>query len=357
MSITKGISVILLSYQEEENLKILLPQIIDNLEKLKEEYEILVIDTQKPLDNTQSVCNQYHCKYINQEWPHFAGAFKTGIKYAQKEKFLIMDSDGSHNPDTIPELNKMFKENSCDVVIGSRYVEGGKTNDKIVSICMSRILNTVFRICLGIKAKDISTDYRMYDTAQLKRVVLTNNNYDVLQEVLLKMKLENPELKIGEVPITFNKRLFGESKRQLVPFIIDYIKSLFRLTAMRFPALHNLVLYGIFGILGAFIEYSIFYILNQYFLINKPECSNILAAICGFIFTFIMNTFLNFKKNSRLIFRLFSYGSICLSGMIVSTLIIHIFKDFVNIYLLKASLMIFVSLIQFFLNKLITYSR
>ena len=98
---------------------------------------------------------------------------------------------------------------------------------------MSKILNTTFRIFLGIKAKDISTDYRMYDTKQLKKVTLKCNNYDVLQEVLLKLRLNNKKLRIGETPISFSKRLYGESKRQLMKFIISYIKTLVYLTGIR----------------------------------------------------------------------------------------------------------------------------
>ncbi len=230
-----GISVVLLAYKEEENLKVLLPKIIENVEKTGEKYEILVIDTQKPLDNTKGVCEQYGAKYINQEAPAFAGAFKTGIKYAKMDKFLILDSDGSHNPKYIPQIYEKFKKERCDVVIGSRYVKGGKTNDAKSSIIMSHILNGMFRICLGIKAKDISTDYRLYVTSQLKKVKLTCRNYDVLQEVLLQLKLNKPKkkLKIGEVPIEFDKRIYGESKRRLLPFIMSYIKTLFKLTLIR----------------------------------------------------------------------------------------------------------------------------
>ena len=153
-----GISVVLLAYKEEENLKVLLPQIIENVEKTGEEFEILVIDTAEPLDNTKGVCEEFGARYINQEEPAFAGAFKTGIKYAEKDKFLILDSDGSHNPKYIPDLYKKFVDDKCDVVIGSRYVEGGKTNDAKSSIVMSHILNGMFRFFLGIKAKDISTE-------------------------------------------------------------------------------------------------------------------------------------------------------------------------------------------------------
>ena len=57
----------------------------------------------------------------------------------------------------------------------------------------------------------------------------------VLQEVLLCLRLNKADkkLKIGEVPIEFDKRIYGESKRQLIPFIMSYIKTLFKLTAKR----------------------------------------------------------------------------------------------------------------------------
>lgn len=230
-----GISVVLLAYKEEENLKVLLPQIIDNVKATGEEFEILVIDTAEPLDNTKGVCEEFGAKYINQEEPAFAGAFKTGIKYASMDKFLILDSDGSHNPKYIPSIYEKFVKDNCDVVIGSRYVKGGKTNDAKSSIVMSHILNGMFRFCLGIKAKDISTDYRMYRTAQLKEVNLTCHNYDVLQEVLLRLRLNKSDkkLKIGESPIEFDKRIYGESKRRLIPFIMSYIKTLCKLTVTR----------------------------------------------------------------------------------------------------------------------------
>lgn len=230
-----GISVVLLAYKEEENLRVLLPQIIQEVEKCKEEYEILVVDTAKPFDHTKEVCQEFGARYINQEQPGFGGAFRTAIKYANKNKFLIMDSDGSHPPAKIPEIHRKFVEEKCDVVIGSRYVKGGVTNDAKSSQLMSHMLNFAYRVCLGLKANDLSTDYRMYHTKQLKKVKLTCENYDVLEEVLLRLKLNKRDknLKIGEVPIHFQKRMYGESKRQLLKFIISYIKTLLRLTVVR----------------------------------------------------------------------------------------------------------------------------
>lgn len=232
-----GITVALLANKEAENLKMLLPEIIDNLKIINVPFSIEVIDTAEPSDNTEEICAEYGVQYIRQEMPGFGGALRTAIKYADRQLFLILDSDGSHKPCYIPMMFDKFVTDKCDIVIGSRYVEGGKTLDNVTSVIMSRILNTTYRFCLGISAHDISTDYRMYDTYQLKKVKLENVYFDILQEVLLKMKLNNPNLKIGEVPITFEKRIHGKSKRKLIPFIFSYIKTLCKLTLMRFTVI------------------------------------------------------------------------------------------------------------------------
>ena len=60
-------SVVLLAYKEAENLKILLPQIHKVMEKLKDDYEVIVIDSAKPLDNTKEVCEKNNTLYYPQE--------------------------------------------------------------------------------------------------------------------------------------------------------------------------------------------------------------------------------------------------------------------------------------------------
>lgn len=228
-----SISVVMLAYKEAENLKILLPRINEVLERIGEKYEVIIIDSAEPLDQTKEVCEANHALYYPQEEPYYAGAFRTGIKYARGRKMVVLDADGSHDPANIEDINKLFIQ-GYDIVIGSRYTKGGVTNDSLSSHIMSFLLNSTMRICLGIKAKDISTSYRMYDTSQIKKVKLVRNNYDVLQEVILRMKInkrkKHEKLRIGEVPIVFEKRIYGQSKRQLWKFIKGYIISVFLFT-------------------------------------------------------------------------------------------------------------------------------
>ena len=227
------ISVVLLAYREEESLKLLFPRLIEQMDSLNEEYEIIVVDTDKPTDNTAAVCQQYGARYVNQEDPGFGGAYRKGISVIKGDKMLVLDSDGSHDPKYIPDIYNKFIE-GYDVVIGSRYTKGGKTEDAVTSRIMSHILNGVFRLVTGVKAKDLSTNFRIYRADVLHEITLTSVNYDVLEEVLLLMKIKiGKSFKVGEIPITFNKRIAGESKRRLIPFIISYLKTMFRLIGIR----------------------------------------------------------------------------------------------------------------------------
>lgn len=233
-------SIVLLAYNEAENLKILLPRINRVVQKMGIDYEILIIDSAEPTDNTQDIAEANGARYIPQEEPHYGGAFRTGIKYVTKEHMLVLDADGSHDPRDIPAIHRKYAK-GYDMVIGSRYVKGGVSNDSKSSFVMSKILNTTMRIVIGVKAKDISTSYRLYDAKQIKEVDLVRDNYDVLQEVILKMKINKrkkyQKFRIGETPIVFNKRMYGESKRQLFKFIKGYIVTVFMLLGINIRSL------------------------------------------------------------------------------------------------------------------------
>lgn len=234
-----GISVALLAYKEEENLRILIPKVRKALEEIGEEYEIAVIDTAEPLDNTKDCCDEFGVQYYNQTEPGFGGAYRRAIEVIQFDKALFIDSDGSHDPMYIKGVYDTFMTGNYDVVIGSRYTKGGKTNDSKLSVLMSYCLNTAYRICLGLKARDLSTNFRMYRTEQLKKTDTSCVNYDVLEEIFVKIMINEGGIRIGESPIEFNKRIYGESKRDLLPFIKSYLLTLFRLMKLKHKAKKN----------------------------------------------------------------------------------------------------------------------
>jgi len=223
-----NLSILLPAYEETENLKILLPQIKENMEKHNIQNEIIVVDAMKPNDSTKNICEINSAKYVNREFgDNYGDAIRTGIKIAQNDYLLIMDADGSHSPD---ELKKLIDECSRhDVVIGSRYIKNGKTENNIVLIFLSWMVNVAFRFFLKIKVKDISNSLKIYRTKDIKEIELESDNFDIVEEILIKLCLKNKGYRIKEVPITFRKRKEGKSKRKLGRFILSYIYTIKKL--------------------------------------------------------------------------------------------------------------------------------
>lgn len=230
------LSVMLPAYNEAESLKILLPQINENLKGI--EYEILIIDSMNQTDDTEEIALKNGAKYFHRKnGDNYGDAIRTGIQMAQNEHLMIMDADGSHSPF---ELLKLIKDcEKYDITIGSRYVKNGKTQNNIILIFMSWMVNVAYRLCLKINVKDISNSFRIYKTEDLKKIKLESDNFDIVEEILIKLCLINKDYKIREVPITFEKRKHGKSKRKLVKFILSYITTMKRLMEIRHNVLKN----------------------------------------------------------------------------------------------------------------------
>lgn len=223
-----NISVIIPSYNEANNLNILLPKLHYLISSICHKYEIIVVDSQKSNDNSKDICKSHNATYILQNNTGYADAFRTGINYAIYEAILIVDADNSQDISKIPLMFDALKKDA-DVVIGSRYISGGTSADPFISVAMSKTLNFVFRFLLGFKEKDISTDFRFYKSNLLKSIQTTCQNFDVIEETLFLLKKRYPTLRVTEIPINYKPRVQGYSKRKLFRFIFDYIKLIFKL--------------------------------------------------------------------------------------------------------------------------------
>lgn len=223
------LSVVIPAYLEEENLRLILPRISTVLRSMNIEYEILVIDTLEPMDQTSNVCAQYSdVRYINRTMGNFYGdAVRTGIREANAHHVLFMDADGSHTPEFIPALfNKRIDH---DVVIASRYTRGGGTDNNKILIVMSKIVNVMYSAVLNLKCKDVSNSFKLYRGDLLKNLVLYCNNFDIVEELLFKLSRMKRDLSICEVPYVFKARMFGHTKRNLIAFMFSFAFTLFKL--------------------------------------------------------------------------------------------------------------------------------
>ena len=228
-----ALSVVLPSYQEEENLRVLLPRLLESIQSLlKTGYEIIVVDTQEPMDQTGDACTHHGVRYIPRRGGNrYGDAVRTGIEEAQGKYVLFMDADGSHTPEFIPKLFEFAER--YDVVIASRYIDKGHTENSMLLVLMSRMLNLTYSLVLNLPCKDVSNSFKIYRSAQIKQLKLLCNNFDIVEEILFKTRRRNLETTIKEIPYTFKKRMFGETKRNLFVFILTYV---FTMIKLRFSA-------------------------------------------------------------------------------------------------------------------------
>jgi dolichol-phosphate mannosyltransferase len=228
-----GLSVILAAYRESENLSLLLPRLTAAVRDLTPTFEILVVDTLAPLDDTQDVCAAHRVRLLRRQPTNdYGDAIRTGIGASRGEFVIIMDADGSHNPDYVRAL--WDQRHRAEVVIASRYVAGGRTDNSPLLVGMSRLLNRVFRFTVGFPVLDVSNSFRLYRGELLRGLHLEYRHFDILEEILAKLMWGvSPPVRIIEIPYHFERRLAGESKRNLAVFGLHFSLAALRLYGLR----------------------------------------------------------------------------------------------------------------------------
>tara|TARA_B110000238_G_C16129571_1_gene440792 strand:- start:383 stop:1069 length:687 start_codon:yes stop_codon:yes gene_type:complete len=219
------LTIIIPSLNESDNLKKLIPEIKSEIGK-KFTYEIFIIDGINKDNKTLKITKKNSIRYLNRIRNNdYGNAVRLGIKKSTGKYILFMDGDYSHNPKFILKLyeNKLY-----DVVIASRYVPGGKTDNSLLSETLSRFLNKFYNIILNLELEDVSNSFKLYNTKMIKRLHLSCNHFDIIEEIIFKLKKNNDKIKFLEVPYHFKQRKFGKSKRNFF-IIIAYLFSILKL--------------------------------------------------------------------------------------------------------------------------------
>ena len=232
------LSVVLPAYEEAASLRQILPALKDITAKLTPRHELLIVDTMEPRDETPTLCEQVGATYVPcRGRDSYGDAVRTGFATARGDWVAMMDADGSHNPGTLPELWQ--HRNNCDLVVASRYVRGGETENPPILTLMSHIVNIVFRLALDLNCYDVSNSFRLYRGSDVRTLHLECNHFDIIEEILVKLADARPNFRIKEVPFTFEKRKAGKTKRQLIRFMFGYLGTLARLRRIKRDAMRQ----------------------------------------------------------------------------------------------------------------------
>uniref|UniRef100_A0A8D1ZVS3 Dolichol-phosphate mannosyltransferase subunit 1 n=1 Tax=Sus scrofa TaxID=9823 RepID=A0A8D1ZVS3_PIG len=253
-------SVLLPTYNERENLPLIVWLLVKSFSESGINYEIIIIDDGSP-DGTRDIAEQLVKIYGSdkillrprEKKLGLGTAYIHGMKHATGNYIIIMDADLSHHPKFIPEFIRKQKEGNFDIVSGTRYKgNGGVYGWDLKRKIISRGANFITQILLRPGASDLTGSFswllkieagrtstatgcllgsssemlrhsqRLYRKEVLQKLIekCVSKGYVFQMEMIVRARQLN--YTIGEVPISFVDRVYGESKlggNEIVSFL------------------------------------------------------------------------------------------------------------------------------------------
>ena len=217
--------IVLPTYNEAENLKVLLPKIFEQQVRISShELHVLVVDDNSP-DGTGQVVEDFRSRFpflhvIRDGKKGLGEAYRRGIRHAMMllspELVLNMDADLQHDPDLLPQMIAAINE-GFTLVIGSRYVQGAQVlNFSRRRVLLSHTGNFLVRWAGGLNIQDCTSGYRAIRSDLLLTCDLENlstRGYSFLSAFLCQLVWNGA--RVLEIPITFGVRNHGRSKLSL----------------------------------------------------------------------------------------------------------------------------------------------
>lgn len=206
-----SVSILIPTYNEKENIGLLIPRIFGIFKKSRIKGEVVVVDDNSP-DGTGEIAEKmkgkYRMKVIHRKAKlGLSSAVLDGLKEAEGDIIGVMDSDLSHPPELIPDLVKPIISNQADITVGSRYVKGGGIKNwpfrrKIISRGASLLAKLLTSV------KDPMSGFFFFKRNIVKNKVLKPSGYKIGLEIFVRGEYS----KIREIPYTFVDRKSGKSK-------------------------------------------------------------------------------------------------------------------------------------------------
>jgi dolichol-phosphate mannosyltransferase len=349
MSPPCDLSVIIPTYQEGENIGAILRAVHDVLEGAGIRGEILVVDDSSPDDTIPGV------RALQPAFPELRLVVRTsdpglsqsvveGFTLARAPVFLVMDADLSHPPELIPRFLDAIR-GGADIVVGSRYTEGGGTENWPLSRrVISRGATFLGRLLFPEITDPVSGFF-----AVRKEVVagapLRPRGYKILMEVLGKGSWS----RAAEIPFVFRDRKAGSSK--LRPgTILDYLRqvldisryALSRRQGAAWEELTKILRFAVVGCSGIIVNMGLLWLLTEaagiYYLV-----SSIIAIEASILNNFLWNDRWTFGGDTGhqakpLAYRIALFHGVSLVGAAINWLVLFALTEFGGIYYLLSNM-------------------
>lgn len=209
------VSVIIPAYNEETGIKSTLENLVAG--KYHEKYEIIVVDDGSN-DNTRAICEEFPVRVISHTVNKgYGAALKTGIRKANAEKVVFMDSDGQHDPKFLDQLVAMLDE--YEMVIGCRTEDSFQVKNRKAG---KKVIRMVGEFLVEQKLPDYNSGFRGFEKSLIKDMLhFMPNGFSFSTTSTLAFMKEG--YNIGTFPIVVEERV---GRRSNVKFIKDGTKTL-----------------------------------------------------------------------------------------------------------------------------------
>jgi len=219
----RSVLVVIPTYNERDNLG----PIVSRLHTALPGVHVLVVDDGSP-DGTGDLADELAAADADgatgggrvhvlhrTEKAGLGAAYIAGFRWGLERDYAVlveMDADGSHAPEDLPRLLDALDD--ADLVIGSRYVPGGRVvNWPRSREVLSRGGNVYSKLALGVRINDITAGFRAYRRRVLEKLELDDvASHGYCFQVDLTWRTVRAGFTIVEVPITFTEREIGQSK-------------------------------------------------------------------------------------------------------------------------------------------------
>ncbi len=189
--------------------------------------DILVIDGHSE-DDTRAIASTLGARVILDHQKGKGDAIRTALSHLNREVTVLIDADGSHDPNDIPRLVEPIMDGRADHVSGSRLLGGSSELHGGFDECLRLMGSSFITACINhrfrVQLSESQNGFRAIKTGVLKSLDLREDITTIEQEMIIKTLQKG--YRMAEVPTHEHKRKAGVSKIEVRKVALRYVWSI-----------------------------------------------------------------------------------------------------------------------------------
>jgi len=354
------ISVVTPTYNEAENIGVLISRISEVLKDIP--HEIIVSDDDSP-DETWKIAEDISKKNPNVKclrrmenrglYPAVLDAFEI----ANGKYLAVIDADLQHDETKLPDMLAEIENNGHGLVIGTRYAEGGGTEGwSGTRLFISKAANFIAGMLMKRRCSDMMSGFFMIEQATYKQIKekLNPRGFKILMDIIQNLPKDKA---IGQVPYIFKPREQGTSKLDK-KVMFDFLVSLYELSIIGRYIPLKFFKFCLVGLSGVGVNWLILF-LGKNFTEIDIRIVIVSAILVSMLSNFVLNNIWTFAKEAvekAILVKIIQFFLICGIGAGINYVITYsLYKIDFLIYFASFLGIAAATIWNYVLNSLVTW--